>query len=68
MAKWDDEAMNMQMPPKDIQCATCKHRLRPVTVGEYTRDRSGYAMCDKYDLKPQEVLWEHGKCDEYEEG
>ncbi len=46
MARWDDENFATELPPGDIMCTTCKFKLKPVTVGDYTQDRSGYAMCD----------------------
>ncbi len=41
MAHWDDEVLLGTVLPKDIPCSTCKYKLRPVTVGNYTQDRSG---------------------------
>lgn len=66
MAHWDDERFNTTEPPKDIMCATCKFRLPPVTVAGYVQDRSGYSMCDKFTRKPDDILWEHALCTEYE--
>lgn len=68
MARWDDEEFNTQLPPDNIQCATCKHKLESVKIGDEVYDRSGYGICEKYDLKPQGVLWNGDKCDKYEEG
>ena len=66
MAHWDDEKINTQEPPKDIMCATCKYRLKPVTVAGTIIDRIGYGICDRYNKKPESVLWNHGECDGYE--
>lgn len=44
MARWDDEQFHSLVPPKDIMCASCKYKAPPVTVGDYTQDRSGYSM------------------------
>ncbi len=63
MAHWDDEVLRGTVPPKDIPCSTCKYKLRPVTVGNYTQDRSGYLMCDKYATKPIGIVW--GRCSCY---
>jgi hypothetical protein len=67
MARWDDEQFNMQTPANNIKCATCKYRLKPVTIGDYTAERYGYGNCDKYDLKPQGILWDGDPCEYYEE-
>lgn len=67
MARWDDEEFNTQLPPDDIQCTTCKHKMEPVEIAGETYDRSGFGMCDKYSIKPYDVLWNNGKCDRYEE-
>lgn len=66
MAHWDDENFNTITPPDDILCVTCKHKLPPITVGDFTQDRSGYAMCDRYELKPQDILWGRTPCPYYE--
>ena len=66
MARWDDENFATELPPGDIMCTTCKFKLKPVTVGDYVQDRSGYAMCGKFKLKPQDVLWGKNPCKEYE--
>jgi hypothetical protein len=66
MAKWDNERFNMQEPLNNIPCTTCKFRLEPVTVGDYTQDRAKYGLCHKYDRKPQEVLWGGEMCEKYE--
>ena len=66
MARWDDENFNMGEPAKDILCATCIHRLKPITVAGYTQDRAGYGHCDKFDNKPTEILWNGADCEYYE--
>lgn len=66
MAHWDDEQFNSKTPPKNNQCATCKYRAKPVTVKGYTIDRSGYAMCDKYKAKPNDIVWGRTPCPLYE--
>jgi hypothetical protein len=67
MAHWDDEQFSTKTPPKDIMCAKCKYRLKPVTVGTFTQDRAGYAMCDRYESKPQDILWSRIPCPLFEE-
>lgn len=67
MAHWDGEMFNSIVPPKDIMCATCKFRAQPVTVGDYTQDRSGYSMCEKYDSKPNDIVWGRKPCPLYEQ-
>lgn len=65
MPRWDNEVMRTVVPGPDIKCATCVYRLRPVTVGNYTADRSGYSSCDKYSNKPSKILWENADCPHY---
>ncbi len=67
MARWDDEKFNMQVPADDIPCMTCRYKLEPVTVGDYTQDRAKYGKCKKYDFKPSGILWQGEACDKYEE-
>lgn len=67
MARWDNEQFNTQTPPSDIMCVTCKNKLKPITVAGYTQDRWGYGQCEKYTMKPQDVLWDHGLCPKYEQ-
>lgn len=66
MARWDDEQFHSLVPPKDIMCASCKYKAPPVTVGDYTQDRSGYSMCDKYKNKPIGILLDRKPCPQYE--
>lgn len=66
MTHWDDEQFKTQTPPKSILCTTCKYRLKPVEVAGYKIDRSGYAMCDKYKAKPNDVVWGRTPCPLYE--
>lgn len=66
MARWDDEDFNMQEPAKDILCTTCKHRLEPITIGDFTQDRAGFSYCDKFNPKPTDILWEGANCEYYE--
>ena len=66
MAKWDEEKFNMQEPPNDIMCATCKFKLSPVIIAEYKQDRYKYNKCSKYDRKPEDILWNHGLCSKFE--
>ena len=65
MAHWDDEKFNTQDPPKDIMCATCVYRLKPVTVQGHEIDRSRYAACDMYKAKPNDIVWGRIPCDLY---
>lgn len=67
MVRWDDEKFNMQEPSDDIPCMTCKFKLEPLTVGDYTQDRAKYDRCEKYEYKPNGVLWHGEACDKYEE-
>ena len=66
MARWEKEFFKMQEPPDNILCSTCIYRLKPITVAGYVQDRSGYQQCDKYDFKPNEILWNNGGCAYYE--
>lgn len=66
MARWDDESFGITLPPKDILCASCKYRAKPVILGDSVVDRSGYAMCEKYELKPHGVLWKKESCPDYD--
>lgn len=67
MARWDDESFNTETPPDNIQCATCKFKLKPITVAGYTQERWGYNKCNKYEVKPQDVNWGREPCEFYEE-
>lgn len=66
MAHWDDEQFSTLRPPKDIFCSTCKYKAKPVTVMGKEYDRSGYGMCDKYERKPIEILFDHADCPYYD--
>ena len=66
MAKWDNENFNTEVPPNDIMCATCKHKLKPIVIGDFKQERYNYGMCDKYTRKPEEILWNHGLCPLFE--
>ena len=66
MARWEDEVMCTTTPGAGIKCATCKYRLKPITIGGYTADRYNYGSCEQYTTKPPEVLWENADCPHYE--
>lgn len=66
MAHWDDEQFKSQTPPKDVICATCKYRLKPVTIMGQEYDRSNYATCGKYELKPMGILLGENPCSLYQ--
>lgn len=65
MARWDTEGMNSIIPSNDIQCTTCVHRLKPITRGKFTINRATYGNCEKYDYKPNDVLWSKANCPKY---
>lgn len=66
MAHWDDEHFHTQEPPADIMCKTCKYRLKPITVGDFTKERYTYSICDKYASKPVDINWGRTPCPLYE--
>ena len=66
MAKWDDESFNCNTPPKDIMCATCKYKTANITVCGETRERYTLDYCNKYKMKPHDVLWGKTPCPFYE--
>lgn len=68
MAHWDDEQFHTQEPPKDIPCATCKYRLKPVVIQGETVDRATYGICGKYERKPVDILYGHIPCALHEKG
>ena len=65
MARWENEIFKTQEPPDDILCTTCVYRLKPVTAAGHTQDRSKYALCEQYSMKPQDVLWGRSPCPHY---
>ncbi len=70
LPKWEKEMWKTTSPPEDIQCKDCIFRLRPVTVAGETVDRFNYGNCEIFrgtQIKPHEVLWEHGACEYYEQ-
>lgn len=65
MNHWNNENFNTEVPQDNILCKNCKFRLPSVEVAGKTVDRSGYGSCAKYDLKPQDVLWNAAYCPRY---
>ncbi len=60
-----DEFFNMQTPPDNIVCKTCKFKLQPVIVMGEKVERHTYGTCLLWETKPQEILWKGAKCDFY---
>lgn len=60
-----DELFNMQTPPDNIVCKTCKFKLQPVIVMGEKVERHTYGTCLLWENKPQEIFWKGAKCDFY---
>lgn len=60
-----EEIIRTVEPGSDIQCRTCKHRLKPVKVMGETVERHTFGTCAAFENKPQGVLWNGDKCELY---
>lgn len=61
MARWDDEKLVFEMPDiNKIQCKNCFLREKDRT--ELGIKGATLAICDAYDHKPKEILWDGEDC------
>lgn len=63
---YETENFRMVEPPDDIICRDCKFKVQPVTVLGITVERYKHMMCDKFDRKPHDIVWDHAMCPYYE--
>ena len=61
-----DELFNMQTPPDNIVCKTCKFKLQPVIVMGEKIARHTFGTCLVFEDKPDDILWKSAKCDFYQ--
>ena len=61
-----DEVFRTREPDSDIQCRNCKFRLNTIEVRGEKVERFKFCTCHAFENKPDEVLWEGGKCELYQ--
>ena len=65
MTHWDNENFHTEVPSTGILCTNCKFRMPDIEVDGRLINRAGYGSCNKYTLKPQDVLWNGAYCPMY---
>lgn len=66
--RWYNDNWVVNHPdPTKIKCADCYHRAKDVKnkEGKVIINGATKAVCNAYDYKPSEILWEGGDCDYY---
>lgn len=61
MARWDNEELSWVHPDhKKIQCSKCMLRAKDRLDGQV--DGATLGICEAYDFKPTEILFNGGEC------
>lgn len=62
----NEEIIRTVEPDDNIQCKTCKRRLKSIEVMGEKVERYKFGTCMAFENKPQGVLWNGEKCELYD--
>ncbi len=64
--RWEKEAFATRTPPDDIQCKDCRYKMKNVIVMGNLIEKYKFGKCDKFEVKPNGILFRNELCPEYE--